>query len=313
MKEKINRLRNKDLISIQDLTVKEIELILDTAKAFKEISDRAIKKVPVLRGKTIVNLYYEPSTRTRISFELAAKRLSADLVNVTAKTSSAVKGESLKDTIKTLEAMQASMVIIRHSEPGVPTLISQWVDFSIINAGDGSHAHPTQALIDMFTVREKRPVFKDLKIVIVGDILHSRVARSNIQGFTKLGAKVVLCGPPTLIPKYVEQLGVLVTYDLEEAIESADVVMLLRVQFERQKANYFPSIREYSKYFGLDIDRLNNHRDILIMHPGPVNRDVEVKSEVAESSSSLINEQVTNGIAIRMAVLYLLAQRSKKV
>lgn len=312
MKEKINSLRNKDLISIQDLSVEEIDLILDTAKSFKEISDRAIKKVPVLRGKTIVNLYYEPSTRTRISFELAAKRLSADLINVTAKTSSVAKGESLKDTIKTLQAMQVSMVIIRHSEPGVPTLLSHWVDFPIINAGDGSHAHPTQALIDMFTVRERKPNFKDLKIVIVGDILHSRVARSNIEGFTKLGAKVVLCGPPTLIPKYVEQLGVLVTYSLDEAIKDADVVMLLRVQFERQKANYFPSIREYSKRFGLNIDKLNSHKNILVMHPGPMNRDVEVKSEVAESSSSLINEQVTNGVAVRMAVLYLLVQRSKK-
>lgn len=312
MEKKINSLRNKDLISIQDLNVEEIGLILDTAKSFKEVSDRAIKKVPVLRGKTVVNLYYEPSTRTRISFELAAKRLSADLINVTAKTSSVAKGESLKDTIKTLQAMQTSMVIIRHSEPGVPTLISQWVDFPIINAGDGSHAHPTQALIDMFTVREKKPNFKDLKIVIVGDILHSRVARSNIQGFTKLGAKVVLCGPPTLIPKYVEQLGVSVTYDLDEAIKDADVVMLLRIQFERQKANYFPSIREYSRRFGLNIDKLNGHKNILIMHPGPMNRDIEVKSEVAESSFSLINEQVTNGIAVRMAVLYLLAQRSKK-
>ncbi|MBU0599499.1 aspartate carbamoyltransferase catalytic subunit [bacterium] len=305
-------LKSKDLISIQSLSVEEINLILDTAKSFKEISDRAIKKVPVLRGKTVVNLFYEPSTRTRISFELAAKRLSADLINVSVNTSSVVKGESLKDTIKTLESMQVSMVIIRHSEAGVPTLISRWVDFPIINAGDGSHAHPTQALIDMFTVREKRPNFKDLKVVIVGDILHSRVARSNIWGFTKLGAKVVLCGPPTLIPKEVEQLGVSVTYHLEEAILEADIVMLLRVQSERQKANYFPSIREYSRLYGLNVDKLKHNREILIMHPGPMNRDVEVIPEVAESPSSLINEQVTNGIAVRMAVLYLLAQKSKK-
>ncbi len=302
------RLKNKDLLGLEYLDREEINLILETAKPFKELFTRSVKKVPPLRGKTVVLLFYEPSTRTRISFELAAKRLSADVLNISASTSSVAKGESLIDTAKTLEAMKADFVVIRHSMSGAPQILARTISASIINAGDGTHEHPTQGLLDMFTIWEKKERLSGLKVAIVGDILHSRVARSNIWGLNKMGAKVYVVGPATLIPPKIEQMGVKIFYDLDEIIDELDVINILRIQIERQKENLFPSLREYNEIFGITDERLKRaKKDLLVMHPGPMNRGIEISSSVAESSRSVITEQVTNGIAVRMAVLYLLA------
>lgn len=302
------RLKNKDLLGLEYLDREEINLILETAKPFKELFTRSVKKVPPLRGKTVVLLFYEPSTRTRISFELAAKRLSADVLNISASTSSVAKGESLIDTAKTLEAMKADFVVIRHSMAGAPQILARTISASIINAGDGTHEHPTQGLLDMFTIWEKKERLSGLKVAIVGDILHSRVARSNIWGLNKMGAKVYVVGPATLIPPKIEQMGVKIFYDLDEIIDELDVINILRIQIERQKENLFPSLREYNEIFGITDERLKRaKKDLLVMHPGPMNRGIEISSSVAESSRSVITEQVTNGIAVRMAVLYLLA------
>jgi len=302
------RLKNKDLLGLEYLDREEINLILETAKPFKELFTRSVKKVPPLRGKTVVLLFYEPSTRTRISFELAAKRLSADVLNISASTSSVAKGESLIDTAKTLEAMKADFVVIRHSMAGAPQILARTINASIINAGDGTHEHPTQGLLDMFTIWEKKGRLSGLKVAIVGDILHSRVARSNIWGLNKMGAKVYLVGPATLIPPRIEEMGVKIFYDLDEIIDELDVINILRIQMERQKENLFPSLREYNEIFGITDRRLKRaKKDLLVMHPGPMNRGIEISSSVAEGSRSVITEQVTNGIAVRMAVLYLLA------
>ena len=300
----------KDLLGMDNLSSEEIGLILDTAVSFKEISERPIKKVPALRGKTIAHLFLEPSTRTRISFELAAKRLSADTIGVSGASSSILKGETMKDTAKNIEAMRVDMIIMRHSSSGAPHLLSKAVSAGVINAGDGSHEHPTQALLDMFTIREKKGRISGLNVSIIGDISHSRVARSNIFGLLKMGAKVTVCGPKTLIPVEIEKLGVKVTYSLEEALKDADVVNVLRLQLERQKAGLFPTIREYVKKYGItkEILKKNAKPDVLIMHPGPVNRGVELSQEVVDGPYSVILEQVTNGVAIRMAVLFLLSQ-----
>lgn len=308
------RLRDRNLLGIETLTPEEIKLILDTAVPFKEIFTRSVKKVPTLRGKTVVNLFYEPSTRTRTSFELAEKRLSADVLNISVNTSSIVKGESLIDTAKTIEAMKADFVVIRHSMAGAPHLLARTINASIINAGDGMHEHPTQALLDLFTIRDKKGKIENQNVVIVGDILHSRVARSNIWALTKMGAKVTVVGPVTLIPAHIENLKVKVAYKLDDVLPNADVIYVLRVQRERQKQHLFPSLREYSELYGVDMDRLKKcKKDVIVMHPGPMNRGIEISSEVADSSFSVITEQVTNGIAIRMAVLYLLAGGAEKV
>lgn len=302
------KFKHKDLLGLEYLDKTEIELILKTARPFKEIFTRTIKKVPTLRGKTVVLLFYEPSTRTRTSFELAAKRLSADTINITVAASSVVKGESLIDTVKTIEAMKADFVVIRHSMSGAAHLVARTVTASVINAGDGMHEHPTQGLLDIFTILEKKKRIKDLNVAIVGDILHSRVARSNIWGLKKLGANVFVIAPPTLVPRDIEKLGVKVYYDIQEIVHKLDVINVLRIQRERQNANFLPSLEEYSEIFGINSQKLKNaRRDVLIMHPGPMNRGVEISSTVAESAFSAINEQVTNGIAIRMAVLYLLS------
>jgi len=306
IKEKI--WTKKHLLGIKDLSAEEIMHVLETADSFKEVSTREIKKVPALRGKTVVNLFYEASTRTRTSFEVAAKRLSADLLNISASTSSVVKGETLIDTVKNLEAYNIDIIVMRHSASGAPHFLARHASCSVVNAGDGTHEHPTQALLDLYTIREHKGDCKGLKIVIIGDILHSRVARSNIMGMVKLGAKVVVCGPPTLIPRHVEQLGVSFSYDVDEAIADADVVYSLRMQFERQKASFLPSITEYIKLFQITKKRmLRAKEDAIIMHPGPMNRGIEITSEVADSAHSVILDQVTNGIAVRMAVLFLLA------
>ena len=298
--------KRKDLIGLEILSREEIETILKTAKSFKEVSARSVKKVPALRGKTVVNLFFEPSTRTRTSFELAAKRLSADVLSFDVSTSSVSKGETIVDTAKNIEAMKVDCFIVRHSVAGAPELISKNIDASVINAGDGCHEHPTQALLDLFTVEEVFGKINGIKITIVGDILHSRVARSDIWGFTKLGAKVIVCGPPPLIPSGIEKIGVEVTYNMEEAIERSDIIYLLRLQKERQKENFLPSLKEYSLIYGVNEDRIKKiNKNIFIMHPGPLNRGVEIKSETADRENSLILHQVTNGIAVRMAVLYL--------
>jgi len=307
MGRKLLRFKRKDLLGIEELSREEIELILNTARGFKEVSVRPIKKVPALRGKTVVNLFYEPSTRTRISFELAAKRLSADVINVSTSTSSVVKGESLVDTARNIQAMEVDAVVIRHSSEGAPMLLSRVLKASVINAGDGSHEHPTQALLDMFTIMERKKKIEGLNVAIIGDILHSRVARSNIWGLTKMGARVKIAGPPTLIPPMVQDLRVQVFYRPEEALIDADVVMCLRIQLERQTSNFFPSLHEYVKVFCITPERIKLAReDCLIMHPGPINRGIEISNEVADGARSVILEQVTNGIAVRMAVLYLL-------
>ncbi|MBI4322772.1 MAG: aspartate carbamoyltransferase catalytic subunit [Candidatus Omnitrophica bacterium] len=302
----------KDLLGLRDLTPEEIRLILATAESFREISLRPIKKVPALRGKTIVNLFFEPSTRTRTSFELAAKRLSADIVNIAASSSSLSKGETLLDTVKNLEALKIDIIVIRHAAAGVPHLIARHTGASVINAGDGAHEHPTQALLDLLTIQEKKGRLEGLRVSIIGDIAHSRVARSNIWGLTKLGAAVTVCGPPTLIPPHIEALGAQATYDIGQAIRDADVLMLLRIQHERQEALLVPSLREYRLRYGIDRERITLAKpDVLIMHPGPVNRGVELDSSVADGPHSVILNQVTNGIAVRMAVLYLVAGAAK--
>jgi aspartate carbamoyltransferase catalytic subunit len=296
----------KHLLDIESLTAEEITTVLDTTKSFKAVGKRAIKKVPALRGKTVVNLFIEPSTRTRISFELAAQRLSADIVNFSAEASSFKKGETLKDTARNLEALNADFIIIRHSASGAPHFLSRVLGAHVINAGDGAHEHPTQALLDAFTIREKKGKIAGLNVTILGDILYSRVARSDIWALTKLGAKVTLCGPSTLVPKNFERMGCRVTYDMDEAIRDADVINLLRIQHERQRATMFPSIGEYTQLFGLNKARFAKTKpDALIMHPGPINRGVEIDSEIADCGRSVILEQVTNGLAVRMAVLFL--------
>ncbi len=300
-------LERKDLVSIEDLSKEEIEHILDTAESMKEILYRDIKKVPTLRGKTVVNLFFEPSTRTRTSFEMAAKRLSADVINFSATGSSLAKGETLRDTVKNIEALVVDAFVIRHSAEGAAYYISKITDASVINAGDGKHEHPTQALLDVFTIREKKGKIEGLNVAIVGDIAHSRVARSNVIALKKLGANPILVGPPTMIPPFVEILGVDVAYSVDEVLPYADVIMMLRIQMERQKSPLFPSIREYSRFFGLNRHKLERaKRDVIVMHPGPVNWGVELSTDVMEFESNVILEQVTNGIAVRMAILYLL-------
>jgi aspartate carbamoyltransferase catalytic subunit len=298
----------KHLLDIESLSADEITTLLDTARAFKAVGERAIKKVPALRGKTVVNLFVEPSTRTRISFELAAQRLTADVINFTAEASSLKKGETLKDTARNLEALNADIIIIRHSASGAPHFLARFLQSSVINAGDGAHEHPTQALLDTFTVREKKGKVAGLNVTILGDILYSRVARSNIWALTKLGANVTLCGPSTLVPKVFEKMGCRVTYDFEEAIANADVINLLRIQHERQRKSMFPSLGEYTSLFGLNKARMEKTKpDVMIMHPGPINRGVEIDSEIADCSRSVILQQVTNGLAVRMAVLFLIS------
>ncbi|MFT4690171.1 MAG: aspartate carbamoyltransferase catalytic subunit [Verrucomicrobiia bacterium] len=302
----------RHLLDIESLSPEEIITILDTAREFKAVGERSIKKSPVLRGKTIVNLFAEPSTRTRISFELAATRLSADIVNFTTEASSLQKGETLKDTALNLEALNADIFIVRHEASGAAHFLARFLKGSVINAGDGAHGHPTQALLDVFTIREHKGDLKGLNVTILGDILYSRVARSNIWALQKLGANVTLCGPSTLVPKVFEQMGCKVTYDIDRAIENADVINLLRIQHERQRKTMFPSIGEYAKLFGLDHARLARTKpDAMIMHPGPINRGVEIASDIADCDRSVILEQVTNGLAVRMAVLYLVNQAAQ--
>lgn len=296
----------KDLIGLENLTRENIENILETADSFKEISSRAVKKVPALRGKTIVNLFFEPSTRTKTSFELAAKRLSADVLSFEVATSSISKGETIVDTAQNIEAMKVDCFVVRHSVSGAPELISRNVSSAVINVGDGCHEHPTQALLDLFTVKEALGRIEGIKIAIIGDILHSRVARSNIWGFSKLGAKVYACGPPTIVPAQLDRMGAVITYDIKEALQDADVVYILRLQKERQKENFLSSLKEYSMYYGIDGIKYGMiKKGAVIMHPGPMNRGVEIKSEIAEKENALILDQVTNGIAVRMSVLYL--------
>lgn len=296
----------KHLLDLRELSKEEIELILETAKSFKEVSSRDVKKVPALRGKTIVSLFFEDSTRTRASFELASKRLSADTLNIATTKSSMSKGETIVDMARNIEAMNVDGIIVRHGSSGVPHILANSVNASIINAGDGCRSHPTQALLDMFTIKEKLGKIEGLNVAIVGDILHSRVARSNMIGLKKLGANVTVCGPSTLIPPGIEQYGVKVSYNLKDVIPGQDVIMLLRIQKERQQSQYFPSIREYAQKFGINSEKLKTAKDnVLIMHPGPTNRGVELSAEVADGKNSVILDQVTNGIAVRMAVLYL--------
>jgi aspartate carbamoyltransferase catalytic subunit len=307
-KQAVTALRRKDLLGIAELSPEEIELVLDTADAMKEVGTRPIKKVPALRGKTVVNLFFEPSTRTRTSFEIAEKRLSADTLNIAIATSSVVKGETLADTALNLEAMSPDMIVLRHASSGACHMLSRICRSAIINAGDCMHEHPTQALLDAFTIRERKKKLAGLKIAIIGDLLHSRVLRSNIHLLTKLGADVWVCGPPTLIPADVRRFGVTATSVVEEAVGDADVIMLLRIQLERMEGAYFPSLREYFRVFGMTEARLHLARpDVMIMHPGPMNRGVEIASEVADGPYSVILDQVANGVAVRMAVLYLLA------
>jgi len=298
----------KDLLSIADLSSDEIHLILDTTEAMREIGQRPIKKVPTLRGKTVVNLFYEPSTRTRTSFEIAEKRLSADTLNIAVSTSSVQKGETLADTALNIEAMQPDMIVLRHASSGAAHFLSRICRSRIINAGDGMHEHPTQALLDAFTVREHKHRIEGLKVTIVGDLLHSRVLRSNALLLTKLGAEVCVCGPSTLVPVGIERLGVRVSTSVDEAVADADVIMLLRIQHERMQGAFFPSVREYFHTFGMTRARVALAKpDVIIMHPGPMNRGVEIASDVADGPYSVILEQVANGVAVRMAVLYLLA------
>ncbi len=298
----------KDLVGLEHLSADQIRLVLDTAEPFKEVSERPIKKVPALRGKTIVNLFFEASTRTRISFEFAEKRLSADTVNVAASGSAVQKGETLVDTAKNLEAMRIDMVVIRHPSSGAAQFLGNRIRSNVINAGDGKHEHPTQGLLDLLTIRDKHGRIEGLKVCLVGDILHSRVARSNIWGLSKLGAEVGVCGPDTLMPRGIEELGVCRFRRIEEAIEWADVLNVLRLQLERMEAGFIPSLREYFRVFGVTVERLDKvPRALTIMHPGPMNRGVEIESRVADGPHSVILDQVTNGVAVRMAVLYLLA------
>jgi aspartate carbamoyltransferase catalytic subunit len=302
------KFEKKDILGIKDLSVDEINLILETAESFLEISTRKIKKVPTLRGKTIINLFYEASTRTRTSFEIAGKRLSADTINISASTSSVVKGETLIDTARNLEAMNPDVIVLRHSAAGAPHLLASLVKQSIINAGDGAHEHPTQALLDMMTIKEHKGKFSGLKVAIIGDIEHSRVARSNIYGLSKMGANVVLAGPATMLPRDIEQMGVKVFTRLDDAITNADVVMMLRIQLERQKQSIFPSLREYSQHYCLNRNNIKlAKKDVIVMHPGPINRGVEISPDIADDPSySVILDQVNKGVAVRMALLYLL-------
>jgi aspartate carbamoyltransferase catalytic subunit len=301
---------HRHLLGIEPLEPSDIQALLDTADGLKEILDRPIKKVPTLRGKTIVNLFYEASTRTRSSFEIAERVLSADSISITAATSSVTKGETLLDTAKNLEAMNPDMVIMRHASSGAPHFLARHCRFSVVNAGDGAHEHPTQALLDALTMRQRKGRLKGLRVAIVGDILHSRVARSNLWLLTRMGASVVLCGPPTLIPPGLESMAS-VTYRIDEAVEGADVVMMLRIQLERMSGGFFPTTREYFRQFGLTEERARRARkDVLVMHPGPINRGVEIASDVADGPYSVILDQVTNGVAVRMAVLYLLLGQS---
>ncbi|MEI8246468.1 MAG: aspartate carbamoyltransferase catalytic subunit [Lentisphaerota bacterium] len=303
----------KDLLSLYDLTPEEIVLILDTAEEFKKVSERNLKKVPALRGKTVVNFFVEPSTRTRVSFELAEQRLSADIINMTASSSSLQKGETLLDTARNIEALQADLIVMRHSCAGAQNFIAKNISSGVINAGDGAHGHPTQALLDLFTIRQKKGRIAGLNVSIVGDILHSRVARSDIWGLIKLGANVTLAGPSTLVPRDFEQIGVRVCHNLKDAMTGADVINLLRIQHERQRAGFFPSTSEYARFFGLNKENAKYLKpDAMIMHPGPINRDVELDSELADGPQSVILEQVTNGLAVRMAVLFLVAGCLKK-
>ncbi|MGZ5552184.1 MAG: aspartate carbamoyltransferase catalytic subunit [Chthoniobacterales bacterium] len=300
------RWNRKDLVGIRELSADEITFVLDTADAFKQVGTREVKKVPALRGKTLVNFFVEPSTRTRTSFELAATRLSADVINISASTSSLTKGETLKDTAKILEAYHADLIVLRHSSAGAPQFLAERLRSSIINAGDGAHEHPTQALLDLYTIRERRGKIAGLHVAIVGDILFSRVARSNIFALLKLGARVTLVGPSTLVPRVFEQLGVSITHRIDEVLPTVDVVNLLRIQHERQRKEYFPGIGEYVRLFGLTKARGKLLKpDCLIMHPGPINRGVEIDSDLADGVQSVILDQVTNGLAVRMAVLYL--------
>jgi len=306
-----NGLRHRHLLGLSDYDSDEIELILETAQQFRDVLNRPIRRVPTLRGITVVNLFFEPSTRTRISFELAEKRLSADTVNFTASGSSVSKGESLKDTAQNIEAMKIDMVVLRHVSPGAPHFLTRCVDAVVINAGDGAHEHPTQALLDLLTMSDHFESFKGLNVSIIGDILHSRVARSNIHGLLAMGANVTICGPNPLLPIHLDKLtdkgSVRVTHKLDEALEGADVAMALRIQMERQGRNLFPSTREYHEQFGIQMKHMKHHKDLLVMHPGPVNRGVELASEVVDHERAVILNQVTNGVAVRMAVLYLLS------
>ena len=304
----------KDLLGLEELTQEELEFILETAKSFKEVSSREIKKVPALRGKTVVNLFYEPSTRTRVSFEVAAKRLSADVINIAVETSSVKKGETLIDTGRNIQALKADIIVIRHSASGAAAMLARHVNISVVNAGDGWHEHPTQALLDIFTLKEKLGKISGLKVSIVGDIAHSRVARSNIWALTKLGARVTVCAPKILIPAGIEEMGAKVTYDIDEALHGADAVNVLRMQFERDGEEAFPKQLEYFKNYGITSERLERAKaNIVIMHPGPINRGIEISSEVADGKNSVILEQVTNGIAVRMAVLFLVAQGNERL
>ncbi len=304
----MNKLISKDLLGIKDLSLEEIELIFDTASKFKEVLSRPIKKVPTLRHLTVANVFFENSTRTKLSFELAEKRLSADIINFSSSVSSVNKGETLLDTINNILVMKVDMLVMRHPNPGAPHFIANNIEASVINAGDGIHEHPTQALLDSYSIKEKLGGLKNKKVAIIGDISHSRVALSNIYALKKLGAKVMVCGPTTLIPKYIKDLGIRVENNIKNALKWCDVANVLRIQLERQNAKYFPSLREYSLYFGINkklLDEIN--KDIIIMHPGPINRGIEINSDVADSRNSIILDQVQNGVAIRMAVMYLLS------
>ncbi len=313
-KDKRFEWNRKHLLGLRELSAEEITYILDTAQGFEQISTRSIKKAPPLRGKVVVNLFFEDSTRTRNSFTLAASRLSADVIDFTMKTSSVSKGETLLDTAKNLEAMGIDIVVIRHNAGGAPRFLSKNINACVVNAGDGYCEHPTQGLLDVYTIRKLKGSLKGLKVAIVGDIAHSRVARSNMWAMTKLGAEVTFVGPPTLIPAQVEQLPVKVSYSLDEVIEKVDVINMLRIQFERLGGNPFPSVREYSHYFGLTVDRMKRAKpDVLVMHPGPINRGLEMESEVADGANSVILQQVTNGLAVRMAVLFLVNQAAAKI
>ncbi|OGX19250.1 MAG: aspartate carbamoyltransferase [Omnitrophica WOR_2 bacterium RBG_13_44_8b] len=303
----------KDLLGLEDLSKEELELILTTAESFKEVSTREIKKVPALRGKTVVNLFYEPSTRTRVSFEVAAMRLSADVINIASETSSVRKGETLIDTGKNIEALKADIIVVRHNSSGAATMLARNVNISVVNAGDGWHEHPTQALLDIFTLKEKLGRIEGINVSIVGDIAHSRVARSNIWGLSKLGAKVLVCAPSMLVPPGIEAMGAQVTTDIDEALKNADAVNVLRMQFERDEGTAFPEQLDYFKNFGITAQRLSKaKKNIIVMHPGPINRGIEISSEVADGLNSVILEQVTNGIAVRMSVLFLVAQAQEK-
>ncbi len=307
------KLKSPHLLGLENMSREEIALILDTAVSFREIIERPIKKVPTLRGITVLNLFYEPSTRTRISFELAEKRLSADTISFSKSTSSVQKGESLRDTVQNIEAMKINMVVIRHSSPGAPHYLTHCIDSQVINAGDGSHEHPTQALLDMFTIRQKYGTLDGLRVVLIGDVKHSRVVRSNIWGLKTMGASVAVCGPSTLLPYEVEKFGVDVYTDVDEAIDGADVVNIMRIQLERQQAGLFPSQREYTNLFGITSERLKLlNKNYTVMHPGPMNRGVEITSDVADGNASVILEQVTNGQAVRMAVLFLLSGKKEE-